>query len=85
MVDRLVTKGWGGGQGAGAFATVEPFLIRGLVTACQVYVVGLPRSDSRRSAFAAPKIAGGIPRTGTDALATASDHLIRVRKSLAAA
>jgi hypothetical protein len=28
-------RSWGGGQGAGANATVEQFLIRGLVTACQ--------------------------------------------------
>ena len=47
---------WGGGQGADAFATVEQFLDCGLGTACQVCVVGLPRSDSRRSALPLPKL-----------------------------
>jgi hypothetical protein len=42
-------RSWGGGQGAGAISTVEQFLMRGLVTACQACVVGLPRSDPRRS------------------------------------
>src|SRR5437773_3248716 len=52
---------WGGGQGAGAIATVEQFLIRGLGTACQVCVVGQPRSDSRRSASPLPKLLEDSP------------------------
>src|SRR5271157_289530 len=55
------SKAWGGGQGAGAYTTVEQFLIRGLVTACQVCVVGLPRSDSRRSALPLPKLVEDSP------------------------
>jgi ERF superfamily len=43
------------------FATVEQFLIRGLGTACQVCVVGLPRSDSRRSASPLPKLLEDSP------------------------
>ena len=43
-----------GGQGVGAITTVEQFLIRGLATACQAFVVGLPRSDRRRSALPLP-------------------------------
>ena len=43
-------------SGAAAVVTVEQFLIRGLGTACQVCVVGLPRSDSRRSALPLPKL-----------------------------
>src|SRR5947208_10246405 len=43
------------------FATVEQFLIRGLGTACQVCVVGQPRSDSRRSASPLPKLLEDSP------------------------
>jgi hypothetical protein len=64
-------RSWGGGQGAGANATVEQFLIRGLATACQAYVVGLPRSDPRRSASPLPILTEDSP-TGANALATAS-------------
>jgi hypothetical protein len=77
-----LSKTWGGGQGAGTSATVEQFLIRGLVTACQVCVVGLPRSDSRRSALPLPKLVKS-PRTGTDALA-ASDNSVLIIKRAAA-
>jgi hypothetical protein len=45
----------GEGQDADAIATVEQFLIRGLDAACQLCVVGLPRSGSRRSAWPLPK------------------------------
>ncbi len=41
----------GKGQGTGVISTVEPFFIRGLDTACGAFVVGIPRSDSRRSAI----------------------------------
>ena len=47
-VSALISSASGRGSGAGAFATVEQFLIRGLDTACQVYVVGclgLTRGD----------------------------------------
>jgi hypothetical protein len=48
------------------FAAVEQFLIRGLDTACQVYVVGLPRSHPRRSALPLPKLLEDSPdRTPT--------------------
>jgi DNA modification methylase len=47
--------GRGEGQDVDAFATVEQFLIRGLDAACQLCVVGLPRSGSRRSAWPLPK------------------------------
>jgi hypothetical protein len=43
-------------SGAAAVATVEQFLIRGLGTACQVCVAGLPQPDSRRSALPLPKL-----------------------------
>jgi hypothetical protein len=64
-------QSWGGGQGAGAITTVEQFLMRGLATACQACVVGLPRSDPRRSASPLPKLVEDSP-TGANALATAS-------------
>src|ERR1700730_10268185 len=56
-----LSKTWGGGQGAVAATTVEQVLIRGLVTACQVCIVGLPRSDSRRSALPLPKVVEDSP------------------------
>ena len=64
-------RDWGGGQSAGANATVEQFLMRGLDTACQAYVVVLPRTDPRRSALLLPILAEDSP-TGTSALAAAS-------------
>jgi hypothetical protein len=54
-------SGWGGRQGAGAIATVEQFLIRGLDTACQGCVVGLPRSDSGKSALPLPNLVRDSP------------------------
>ena len=72
------TRGWvflrtrGRRSGRGAITTVEQFLIRGLGTACQFFVVGLPRSEPRRSGSPLAEFRGGFPRTGTDALATAS-------------
>ena len=48
-------------RAAARFATVEQFLIRGLDTACQGYVVGLPRSDPRRSALPLPKLLEDSP------------------------
>lgn len=41
----------GNGQGTRVISTVEPFLIRGLDAACGAFVVGVPRSDPRRSAM----------------------------------
>ena len=66
-----MAEDWDGGQGAGANATVEQFLMRGLATACQAYVVGLARSDPRRSASPLPILTEDSP-TGANALATAS-------------
>jgi hypothetical protein len=51
-------------------STVEPFLIRGLDTACGAFVVGLP--DPRRSVAPLLNLAED-PLTGADALAAASD------------
>ena len=53
-------------------STVEQFLIRGLDAACGAFVVGLPRSDPRRS-VAPLLILAEDPLTGADALAAASD------------
>jgi hypothetical protein len=62
----------GRGQDAGVISTVEQFLIRGLDTACGAFVVGLPRSDPRRS-VAPLLILAEDPLTGADALAAASN------------
>jgi len=49
----------GRGQDAGAISTVAQFLMRGLGTAFGAFVVGVPRSDPRRSVVPLLHFGGG--------------------------
>ncbi len=64
-------------------STVEPFLIRGLDTACGAFVVGLPLSDPRRSVVPLLKLAED-PLTGADVLAAASDEVLALYYAMTA-